>query len=309
MVCKEFFSIKRCYSLEYAVYCFLWWIGFYFRWNKLNILYTQKKQVWLDKYIECYYADIVDKYINLEESKTPTCLFKIWVFWAQGEAKMPPLVRVCYRQIVLNNIPGSVVLLDLDNVKQYVELPDVVYEKLKQGKLLHAHFSDILRNALLAKYGGMWLDATCWVAHSLPQMAYENVFFSPHNAKDGTYWCTYAMGSNRIGSVTFSFVRDILIAVCQREEIWPDYLFQDRVLSFAHRKLYASKKAIDSTPENSTKRFLLYPMMNKELNKKEYEKLLSTDWLFKLSYKSFYIMECNGKPTLWASMLDGSINQ
>ena len=207
------------------------------------------------------------------------------------------------------NSRGGVNILDLKSIGQYVQLPDFVYEKLKQGKLQYAHFSDILRNALLAEYGGMWLDATCWTAHPVPDMARESVFFSPHNEVDGTHWCTYAMGSNQVGSVTFSFVRDMLLAVCERERVWPDYLFQDRLLSFAHRKLKAAKEAIDAAPTNATRRFLLFPMMNKPFDKEYYRQLIETDWLFKLSYKSFYKEECDGMPTFYAAMLDGTVDE
>lgn len=301
--------IGRSYSFRYAFYCFIWWISFYLRLNTINRKYSQKKQTWLDNYIIQKYSNIVEKYRNAQESTVEVSTYKIWVFWGQGIEQMPSLVKRCYEQILSLNPSHSVVFLDIDSVGQYVHLPDNVFEKLKRGKLLFAHFSDILRNSLLSQYGGIWLDVTCWTAHPIPTLAYDSVFFSPHNKEEGTLWCTYAMGSNRIGSVTFSFVRDMLVAACEKEEVWPDYLFQDRVLDFAYRNIAASKIAIESLPDNSIKRYLLYPMMNKPFDKKFYKELIATEWLFKLSYKSFYQEYSNGKKTFWSSILNGTINE
>lgn len=310
MVVGEFFHYYKAFSFGYAWICFLWWMSFYLRLFGLNRSLTKRKQKWIDRYIEKVYPEIVERYCNMPESEILVSDFYIWVFWGQGASNMPPIVRLCYKQLCSNNLQlrQRVKLLDLQNVLKYVDIPKFVFDKLKQGKLLYAHFSDILRNALLAKYGGMWIDATCWTAHPLPDMAYENAFFSPHNEADGTHWCTYAMGGNRIGSVTFSFVRDMLIAVCEREELFPDYLFQDRLLDYAHRKIAASKQSMDATPTNSTRRFMLYPKMNHPFDRNFYSDLISTDWIFKLSYKSFYQKVCDGKETFYSKMMDGSIN-
>lgn len=302
----EFNDIRECYSFKYAVYCLLWWLGFYLRNKKITYFYTKKKQIWLDLYIEKKYNYVINKYKKSPESNKIVDSFCIWCFWGQGENRMPDLVKACYKQMVYNN-PGKVRFLTLSNVDDYVKLPSIVYKKLKEGNLLYAHFSDILRNALLAKYGGLWLDLTCWVVGPIPSMVYENIFYSPHDENNGIFWCTYAMGSNCKESVTFSFVRDMLIAVCEHEKTWPDYLFQDRLISYAHRKIAASKNAINQTPNNSTKRFLLFPMMNKAFNIDYYKKLLETDWVFKLSYKSYYKKEINGMPTFYKMIVDGDL--
>lgn len=303
----EFYCLSKNYSVKYAIFCLGWWIGFYSRNNKLTLFFTYKKQHWIDSYINNKYEFIVNKYRNTNESEKFVTDYKIWCFWGQGITNMPPIVKACYSQMKRMN-PDKVVLLTNDNVKEFVDIPDFVYKKLEKGELLYAHFSDILRNSLLAKYGGLWLDVTCWLARPIPLFATEQTFISPHNVKDGTYWCTYAMGSNKLESITFSFVRDMLIKVCEQEKVWPDYLFQDRVLSFAHRNIQASKIAITSTPTNATKRFLLYPLMNQPYSPQLYKQLISTDWIFKLSYKSYYIESIKGVSTFYKKILDGSIN-
>ena len=286
------------------------WVGFYSRKRSVFVRYSQKKQEWLDGYIERNYADIVEKYKMARESDILADPYQVWVFWGQGEDEMPPLVKTCCKQMFANNLQmGGVNFLNLANISDFVQLPNIAYQKLENGQLLYANFSDILRNSLLAKFGGMWLDATCWTVCPIPAEARDNVFFSPHDEKAGCYWETYAMGSNRVGSVTFSFVRDMLLAVCEKEKVWPDYLLQDRLLDFAHRKIKASKQAMNATPTNATKHFLLFPQMNKPFDKELYHRLVATEWFFKLSYKSYYKKECDGLPTFYAAMLDGTMNE
>lgn len=44
-------------------------------------------------------------------------------------------------------------VLTWDNIKDYVDLPQVIYDKLVAGWIVGAHFSDVLRLALLSMYG------------------------------------------------------------------------------------------------------------------------------------------------------------
>lgn len=305
---KNFLVLGKYYSWRYAIYDLTELVGFYSHSSWIRKVGVKKKQLWLDNYIEQNYGEIVEHYRNLEESVTKATDFTIWVFWAQGEDNMPPIVKACYRQLCTNNEVGTVMLIDLNNIGQYVTLPDIIFNKLRNGSLLYAHFSDILRHTLVAKYGGFWIDATCWTSGIVPEIIRHSSFISPHNEKDGTYWCTYALGSGLIGSVTFSFMRDMLVAVCEKEEVWPDYLLQDRLLDYAHRNIKASREAINATPANNTRRFLLFPMLNKPFDRAFYNDLTSTDWLFKLSYKSYFIIEQNGKETFYGKMIKGTIN-
>ena len=93
----------------------------------------------------------------------------IWVCWFQCEENMPEVVRVCIDSIRKNAPKGvKVVLITLDNVCDYVEFPDFILKKVKQGKISITHFSDVLRFSLLKKYGGLWIDSTVYVSRPIP---------------------------------------------------------------------------------------------------------------------------------------------
>lgn len=85
----------------------------------------------------------------------------IWILWFEGWANAPLLVRKCLASWQRHNPDWSIIQLDGVNLSQFVDLqaflPGV---NLREIKLSQAHLSDIVRVALLRKYGGLWVDAT-----------------------------------------------------------------------------------------------------------------------------------------------------
>lgn len=83
----------------------------------------------------------------------------IWMYWEQGLENAPDVVRQCHQSWLDHNPGWKVVMLDRDTVSEYVDLPAVI------GRNYHGlpiqNRSDILRLNLLARFGGVWADATC----------------------------------------------------------------------------------------------------------------------------------------------------
>lgn len=87
----------------------------------------------------------------------------IWFCWLQGMENAPPLIKMNYNTILKNlGDEYRVILITNENLKDYIILPDYIIEKFNKGVLSAAHFSDIIRNELLIKYGGSWIDATIY---------------------------------------------------------------------------------------------------------------------------------------------------
>ncbi len=80
------------------------------------------------------------------------------VYWAQGFAAAPPIVQLCHRRLHRHS---GLPVRDLDDttVDGLVRLP----VDIQARGIAATHRSDLLRLALLARYGGSWLDATCLV--------------------------------------------------------------------------------------------------------------------------------------------------
>lgn len=88
----------------------------------------------------------------------------IWWCWLQGIEVAPPIVRACYNSLVqcewfkVNGYKVNVI--DAENWKDYIELPDYIVKKWEKEQIPSAMFSDLLRLQLLIKYGGTWIDST-----------------------------------------------------------------------------------------------------------------------------------------------------
>jgi hypothetical protein len=94
---------------------------------------------------------------------------KIWVCWLQGIETAPPVVQQCVRSIKSHYTNEEVILLDGANISQYINVPDYITKKWRAGRISHTHYSDVVRMRLLAKYGGVWMDATTFLLDKLPE--------------------------------------------------------------------------------------------------------------------------------------------
>jgi hypothetical protein len=248
---KEFFSLWKNYSFIYACYNILWWVCFYTRLpycNKISTFAINKKTKWLNNYFNSNYNDIIEKHKENETVEVTASKVRIWVFWGQGEEKMPPLIEACYKQLTHYN--ENINLVTIENVNKYIELPGVIFEKANAGKISWAHFSDIVRNTLLARYGGLWLDATVWVRGKIPfdKLSQLDIFSAngevPSTSRSVKFWTsfeynwsTWCMWSKHANNQLFSFVSAMLIAIGEREKQWPDYVIQDYLIYYAYKNL------------------------------------------------------------------------
>lgn len=197
-----FDSLKKChyYSFYFGFWSLMWWVGNYCgklsSWKKNAEL---KKKEWLWNYLEKEYTDIIQPYkSDSTDVQTKVRDFHIWVFWAQGSDNMPALVRACYENLLQRAQDAKVILLTTGNLEQYLSLPRSVLNSLNNGMIGYTHLSDIIRHSLLAKYGGLWIDATVWVTTNVPVSQLRSLPF--YSAKDSTrqsHWVSYLLGGGQ----------------------------------------------------------------------------------------------------------------
>lgn len=304
-------SLKKChyYSCHFGFWSLVWWIGNYC--SKLSgwkNTASQKKKVWLWQYFEKGYSDIIQQYNSSMQEQSEVHDFCIWVFWAQGKDNMPALVRACYDNLLLRAQDARVVLLTLENLKQYLDLPVSVCNSLDNGMIGYTHLSDIIRHSLLAKYGGLWIDATVWVTKELPVPTLKDLpFFSAKVVDRQSYWVGYLLGGSKLNSSLFCFVRDMMIAFCVREKYWPDYLVQDCLIDYAFNHFPVVREAMLSCPDNNPRRSDLWIRMNKPFDEEEYKRITKDNWMFKLSYKSYLVPKVNGELSFYGAMISGKM--
>lgn len=115
------------------------------------ILYQRLKKRYLDS---CTLERPWEKLPKEENNDT------VWVMWLQGIENAPPIVQKCIESQKKYMPEKKFIIITEDNIFDYIDIPDYILEKRKRGIISKAHFSDIVRHALLIKYGGYWIDST-----------------------------------------------------------------------------------------------------------------------------------------------------
>ena len=172
--------------MQKATYWWVWVKKTFFR-LAVAILYQDKKvrkqhlKAWTTaaekKYLRRYLRVLSDK----SELPPAKCDNKrIWVCWLQGEDKAPEVVKICLESIRRHCTDYTVTVVCNDNIAQYADIPDYVYEKHRKGYITNTQFSDLLRLSLLSQNGGIWIDATVFLTKALPKEISEADFFAFH---------------------------------------------------------------------------------------------------------------------------------
>ena len=315
---KDLFFKAKHYSIAFARYDFIWWMCFYLRppfAYKLSSFVIRKKTAWLDRYISLRYSDIIESYRTKNLDQAPVENYKIWVFWGQGEENMPPLIRACHRQ--LTHFNHNVTLVTNQNVDNYISLSPVIMDKVLSGHITWAHYSDIVRNTLLAQYGGLWLDATVWVSGKIPfeKLSQLSLFSSNgkvpitnHSIRFWTSfeynWSSWCLFANAKKYKLFEFVSEMLQAIAINERCWPDYVIQDYLILYACQNFQQVKNDMQKCQKYECKyRNRLAELMNSPWSEKDYLNLIKTDFVFKLSFRSKWKRyDPSGKQTFYGKI-------
>lgn len=82
----------------------------------------------------------------------------VWIYWAQGFESAPDVVKLIVAKNILENPNWNFELLDDSRIENILNLNEIIGVHWNQIPV--AARSDIIRLNLLAKFGGVWLDAT-----------------------------------------------------------------------------------------------------------------------------------------------------
>lgn len=156
--------------------------------TKLNgqygMFYIENKNVIAKAQEDKFYREMYEKYRKMIEDGVSEAEIgpqqkndTIWVCWLQGEKDAPPLVKACINSLRKNMPEKRIVVLTESSIQEYVQFPAYIWEKRKSGLISHAHFSDLLRVAILCEYGGIWCDATLLCTSTPPKYMTDSPMF------------------------------------------------------------------------------------------------------------------------------------
>lgn len=121
------------------------------------------------------YNDIISNYRpGVISEETPKV---IWQFWWQGVEVAPPVVKRCLESVKYFMGDYEIVVLDKNNLEEYIKLDEVIKRKHDQGIINHTHFSEYVRVKLLAERGGIWIDSTVFLSGRIPSEILTARFF------------------------------------------------------------------------------------------------------------------------------------
>ena len=266
-----------------------------------------QKKISKKLYLELY--DIIEKYKNddtdvLYDSQAP-----VWVLWMQGYKNAPDIVKRCIDSIRAST-SHPVHLITSDNISNYCSFPNYIKKKYLNETITNAQFSDVLRMTLLAKYGGLWIDATIFIPTAIPEGVFEREFFTcKRDIKNSGYvseclWTSFLNGCQK-GCVIQRAAKDMFFAYWKKNDYLIDYLLVDYILLLIYQNIPKAKQLIDNLPYNNPQIEKLQNIMNEVFDENTYHELITasdTDF-FKLSWRMEFETSKNGQDTYFGRFL------
>lgn len=235
----------------------------------------------------------------------------IWVCWWQGVDTAPPLVKQCIRSIKKYANGHPVYIITEENYGKWLDVPQYMLDKVESRKMFIANFSDYLRFSLLRKYGGMWIDATVFLPHIIPDYCFQSQIFTCNAAKrtekaeDAGYiangrWTSYCFGGVRNHTV-FQFMQRAFEEYWRQEDASIDYLLVDYLLHICFTELKCGRE-IEEIPISNLNRNDLSKAMLLGKESTEWEQVLQNDTdFYKLSWRERYPEKtADGKESIYS---------
>lgn len=268
--------------------------------NKINILNKKNNKIkneWT-KYWNSYNY-IKRKYLKKIKNAPltkGTCEFsnKVWWCWLQGENECPPLQKKCLESLRKNLKDREIIVITKDNLYEYIELPQYIIDKYKNGIISNTHFSDLVRLQLLINYGGTWIDSTAYCTaydkelFDKPLFVYKNLNYIWYSNKN-TIEPEPILADNwfitsEINSPILILVRDLLFDYWKNYNYLIDYFIFHYFFNLVVKYKYTEEFNDIPLRSHLVPHLLQYECYNK-YNEKKINDILNQSTLHKLTHK------------------------
>lgn len=237
-----------------------------------KVLWQKKATQKIRKYLKYKDHDVTGLRFNTELGG----IEPIWVFWNTGIETSPDIVKCCLNSIK-KYADREVIFLDEASIDKYVIFPDYIQQKVKNGNIPIAGYTDLMRFALLEHYGGIWIDSTVYLSGPIPNVIASCDFFAPQNSMcliDNPVlfpaWFLRAKKKNNL----IRYIRNVAFAYWTKEDHVIEYLLPNLIITEVIKELGMIKLIPYMNTDYSE---YLVRCLGDEYNR---EKL---DWVFKLT--------------------------
>lgn len=210
--------------------------------------------------------------------------------WWQGLEDAPQLVKTCILSQQRNMTGNGFqhVIITKDNWTQYVELPQIILQKLENNRITLTHFSDIIRAELIRRYGGIWIDATVFCNKKIKLAPISRIYTAKYSLKPKSLtlgrWSGFLIG-DRKDSKLFSFMSDAFAHYWEKYDSLVAYLLIDYIIAIAYKHFPEVKEELDSIPVNQHTLWNMLRQLNQKYNVDVWKMSIAGADYWKLSYK------------------------
>lgn len=254
--------------------------------------------------VEMIIGNVIKKYKESEvkEPAAPICngakpidfgsKIPVWVLWLQGMEQAPELVKMCVGSLE-RSLPSDTAqlrVITVENLADYIILPNRIIEKFQKGAISAEHLSDIIRMELLYRYGGMWIDAAYYVANSIPSEFFGREFFTlrvskPERRADISVgrWAVDLLLVKPKNILT-AFVLESFYEYWKIQDRMLDYYLIDYVIAAAYNNLLQVKEMVDGCEFSNPHVFALKELLNDKYSSEVYKEITGDTDFFKLPF-------------------------
>lgn len=284
-------------------------------WNRLRyrhyLDYLKADRPYKFQFLRRHYGHLIEKCKENPVTDKPN-EGPIWVCWWQGEEQMPDIVRMCYDSLK-RNAPSDrpIVLLHSENFREYADIPEYIIDKFEKKVMSITHFSDILRMTLLAKHGGLWIDASVFLSDKMPSRVFEKPYFTgtspayPDSIAQSKY--TVFLLAAAAEAPWIVLARDVLYEYWKKSWVLLDYMLVNYILTLGLKSIPELQMQIQECVYDTPHMTAIQDNRNVICTPDQYKKMVSECSFFKLSYKlDFKEFDENGNLTYYG-MLRSSV--
>lgn len=264
------------------------------------------KEKYIESYLEEKLSQAIEKYklYDPDYSDAGECKKYAWTFWWQGENNCPASIKMCLSSLKHNLDSVELHVIDKDNIRDWIDLPEFIYDKVKCGEITLTHLSDIVRMNLLNKYGGVWFDATIIMLDEFDEKWLEYYYFTAKQPpKDclcvsNFRWTGSYLGGKK-GNFFFGYMSEAFESYWKEHHCLIDYFLIDFLVDIALKEFDWFKKMYDVLPENNSRMYDLDCELNKRFNKRDLDDICKNGNVYKLQRRTDYKENINGEMTLY----------
>ena len=209
----------------------------------------------------------------------------IWIYWNKGIEQAPEIVQKCYESVCQYS-NRNIILLNDQNLADYIQLPDYIEKKKNDGKIPMAGYADLMRFALLEHYGGTWIDSTVYLTEKIPDVILNSEFFALRNSlllinNPVLYpaWFLHAKKGNKL----IREIRNVAFAYWTKNEHVIEYLLPNLIIT----QVIKSKPELEAIIPymNSDYSEYLVKVLGDEFDADKWQWIKGLTGIHKLTYK------------------------